>query len=400
MIAVALIDGPKTLAEIKEQFYAIARRFGIFIHLFEGHSSDDMHFARELEREVRELEEEGLLRREDGRFALTEPGVRKARERVSRVKRAADLARGLILPTTVSRVALFVHFILAALKIPAALLSGSVGLLNDAVDTLLDGVSSALVYLGLKFNRERAVNAVLILLMLATGAGTLYEAARRFFVPVEPEADVFAFLAAALSALACAALYAYQRFAGLRSGNLTLITQSVDSRNHIIVAGGVLAGLVASLLKFGLLDTLVGLAVAVIILKSAVELALEWLRSGEEGTVDLSRYSMGMVEKYRRFRKSQMLDWMLYLVRSRRARTLDELRLQARAALDFSLNTVLKEAGLDRQPGADETLDQCLAELTERGLLSGRERIAVTPAGEEYFNRRRRLRKTFGSNSG
>jgi hypothetical protein len=64
-----------------------------------------------------------------------------------------------------------------------------------------------------------------------------------------------------LFALVCLLLWVYQRFVGLRSGSLALIAQSVDSRNHVIVAASVTAGLVASLLRFGLLDTFVGLAV-------------------------------------------------------------------------------------------------------------------------------------------
>ena len=115
--------------------------------------------------------------------------------------------------------------------------------------------------------------------MLGTGGFTLYEAVHRFFVPFEPEVDGFTFLAAILSALVCGALYLYQRFVGLRSGSLALITQSVDSRNHVIVAVSVTAGLVASLFQFPLLDTLVGLAVAILILKSGVELAIETLRT-------------------------------------------------------------------------------------------------------------------------
>ena len=72
-------------------------------------------------------------------------------------------------------------------------------------------------------------------------------------------------------------LWVYQRYVGLRSGHLALITQSVDSHNHVIVAAGVTAGLVAALLRYLLLDTLVGLATALLILKSAVELAVETL---------------------------------------------------------------------------------------------------------------------------
>jgi len=76
-------------------------------------------------------------------------------------------------------------------------------------------------------------------------------------VPFEPEVNCFTFLTATLPGLICLVLYVYQAFVGLRSGQLALITQSVDSRNHVIVAAGVTAGLVASLLQFGLLDTLV-----------------------------------------------------------------------------------------------------------------------------------------------
>jgi len=70
----------------------------------------------------------------------------------------------------------------------------------------------------------------------------------RFFVPFEPEVDWFTFAATIVSALVCLALWVYQRYVGLRSGSLAFITQSVDSRNHVIVAASVTAGLIGSLL--------------------------------------------------------------------------------------------------------------------------------------------------------
>jgi Co/Zn/Cd efflux system component len=179
----------------------------------------------------------------------------------------------------------------------------------------------------------------------------------------------FTFLAAILSALVCVVLYAYQRYVGLRSGSLALITQSVDSRNHVIVAIGVTAGLVASLLRFSLLDTLVGLAVAILMLKSAVELLIELARSWDEEEIDLSRYKLGLVERYEQFRQAQVRDWMLYLVSSQRARTRADLLVQAHQAFDFEQYPVLREIGLDRQPQVSEIIDQSLAELFERGWV-------------------------------
>jgi aminoglycoside phosphotransferase (APT) family kinase protein len=147
--------------------------------------------------------------------------------------------------------------------------------------------------------------------MVVTGGWTLYEAVRRFFVPFEPDADAFTFLATLLSAFVCLGLWVYQRYVGLRSGSMALITQSVDSCNHVIVAASVTAGLVALLLQFPLLDTLVGLAVALLILKSAIELVIEVVRSLGEESVDLSRFEFGLV--YERFRQAQLREMLMHL---------------------------------------------------------------------------------------
>jgi hypothetical protein len=91
------------------------------------------------------LEERGWVVREGERYALTPVGREEAEKPLADMRRTHALLRKLAQPQTVSQIGLVVHWSLAALKLPAALLSGSVGLLNDATDTLLDGLSSALV---------------------------------------------------------------------------------------------------------------------------------------------------------------------------------------------------------------------------------------------------------------
>ena len=388
-IAAALWDGPKTLPEIADHFYSYVRLLGFF-SVTRRMKRRHERMAQRIEKALEALIERGWVVREGERYALTRPGREEARKPLADMRRTRALLRKFAQPQTVSQVGLGVHLGLTALKLPAALFSGSVGLLNDATDTLFDGLSSVLVYFGLRFDKERAVNVVLVLLMLTTGGGTFYEAARRFFVPFEPEVDWFTFLAAILSALVCWALYLYQRFVGVRSGSMALITQSVDSRNHVIVAASVTAGLVASLLRFPLLDTLVGLAVAVLILKSAVELAVEIVRSLGEEEVDLSRYEMGLAGWYERFRQAQLRDWMLYLVETQDVRTRSELIARARQALDFSNNPMLRELGLQqRSPGGD-MIEQSLAELFEQSWLLENERLSITDAGREHLRRRMR----------
>jgi cation diffusion facilitator family transporter len=333
------------------------------------------------------MEEGGWVERQGEQYALTALGNEKATEKLAGLRKAGALAGKFLLPQTVSQVSLGVHLSLAAIKLPAGLLSGSVGLINDAADTLLDGLSSLLVYAGLRLNRERAVNVVLVLLMLGTGMLTFYEAVRRFFTPIKPEVDWYAFVAAVLSGLVCLGLWAYQRYIGLRSGCVALITQSVDSRNHVIVAVSVTAGLIASLLRFYLLDTLVGLVVAILILKSAVELGLEMIRSLREGEADLSRYKMGLIERYEQFRQAQLRDWMLYLVEKEKVLTAAELRFRACQAFDFSDNPALRGFGLDQISDPSQVIEGSLRALFESGWLEGNEHLIVTDAGKRRLDR-------------
>jgi len=395
-IAAALWDGPRTLDEIVEHFRSYVRFLGLFsiTERLERHDRAERMVAFVTET-LEDLIERGWVVPQGERYALTELGRKEANTVLSELRETGALLRRFVQPQTVSQVSLGVHLVLAALKLPAGLLSGSVGLINDATDTLLDGLSSLLVYAGLRFDKEHAANVVLVLLMLITGGITFYEAVQRFFVPFQPEVEWFTFLAAILSALACLVLWAYQRFVGLRSGSMALITQSVDSRNHVIVAASVTAGLVASLLRFPLLDTLVGLAVAVLILKSAVELVIELLRSLGEEAADLSRYKFGVVELYERFRQAQLRDWMLYLVEKRGVQTRSELVERAHQALDFSSIPTLRALGLaQQQPQGSEMIEQSVAELVERGWLTGEERLSVTEAGKEHLSRG--MRRTRG----
>jgi hypothetical protein len=383
-VAATLLDGPRTLEEIAHRSYGYLIPLGLFKKT-ERQARDQ---ASSMKERLEDLIERGWTICEDERYALTSLGREEVNKRLSQLSDTGVLVRKFFRPQAVSKVTLGVHLALAALKLPAALLSGSVGLLNDALDTLLDGLSSLLVYLGIRFQKERVVNVILVILMLATGLLTFYEAVRRFFVPFEPEVDWFTFLAAFLSAFVCLALWAYQRYVGLRSGILAFITQSVDSRNHVIVAASVTAGLVASLLRFPMLDTLVGLGVALLILKSAIELAIETIRSLGDEEIDLSRFEFGFAAPFHRFMQSQLRDWMLYLVEKQGIRTRAELVTRAGQALDFNQIPAVRAMELVQgKPQALELIEKSLVELLEHGWLTGGEQLQVTEAGRKQLNK-------------
>ncbi len=384
-LAAILLDGPKTLEEISNRAYGYLKVLGFF-KIAERQVRDRIASMR---RRIEELIECGWVVHASERYTLTPLGREEVNKRLKQLAETGASIHQLLRPQTLSKVTLGVHVGLAVLKLPMGLLSGSVGLINDAADTLLDGLSSLLVYLGIRFNKERAVNVVLVTLMLAVGVLTLYEAGRRLFVPFEAEVDWYTFIAMIFSALVCSVLYILQRYVGLRSGAMSLITQSVDSRNHIIVAASVTAGLVASLLRFPLLDTLVGLGVALLILKSAVEMAIETVRSLGEKEIELSRFEFGIAMQYDTFRQAQLRNWMLYLLEKQGIETRAELAAQAHQALDFDRIPALRAMGLAQQESrVSELIERSLTELLRRGwLIEEEERLRVTDAGRKRLGR-------------
>ena len=269
-------------------------------------------------------------------------------------------------------------------------------MINDSADTILDLLSSLLVYLGIRFNRERFVSIILAVFMLGTGGFTLYEAVERIITPYVPKVDWFPFAAAIFSAIAGLLLWTYQRYIGIHSGLMAFIAESVDSRNHVIVALSVTAGLIAALLKFGLLDMLVGLVVALLILWSAVQLIVDLLRSSADEKVDLSHYGFWLLNAYEHFRDTHLREWMLYLVNQCEVQTRDDLVDRVHQAFDFRNNPWMKLVGLDRQFAGETEIEQSLDELFSRGWVIDQKPLVITREGKEYLKRHNKHRRVRG----
>jgi hypothetical protein len=373
MLLMSLSDGDKTFHQLLEQFSRLERRVGYF-----RFGELDADFVQAARRDLELLRETALLTEEEGVYSITVEGREKARDYLGLAARFSRLLDGALLPETVSIVGIGVHFALAALKLGAAVVSGSIGLLSDGTDTLLDGLSSVLVFLGLKLNKERYVNVVLVVLMLGVGLSLIIEVVRRFLQPFHPRADLLSFGAAVTSGVACLLLGQYQQYVGARSGSLSLISQSVDSRNHVIVAMGVSAGLVGAALNFELLDVIVGLGVAVLIIKSSLELATETIKALQGEEVDFSRYEPTALGMYRDAKERRFREWVLYLAYTRGPIDSAELRHLAMEALDFSEVTLLRELGMAEDGSPDQRLEDALSTLSEQGLVSGDDAIVVT----------------------
>ena len=306
-ILVALSDGPKSPAEIEDDFRAYGRRLPNDPRRLAGSRGEGTRLGRSIEVGLAEMTTAGLAVAlgEGEAISLTRTGRLEADRVLKNLRARRERMHRLLRPASAAANTMAAQLAIAAVKVPAALISGSIAQLNDAIEEVLDVVASAALFLGLRFNRERLVNYVVVALMLITGCFALALAVRRLFVPAATNLNWYSVSIAALSVPFYGLRSAYERDAGVHGGSAALVSQSVDSRNHALVGFGVVVGLVSSALAAGIIDTLIGLVMAIAILRSGVILARDLIRSFSSGAEpDVSRYSPWASDRLTRVIKS------------------------------------------------------------------------------------------------
>jgi hypothetical protein len=385
-ILMILAEGDKTLPEISAGFIRFMHHFGYFGREVNVAGFTEETFTAALQEAIKKLEREEAIVQRGENYSLTSKGQR----RVEKMRREYTVfgrwIERFLHPQTVALVGLGVHIVLAVIKLIIGAISGSIGLISDGMDTAMDGLSSILVFVGLRLKKEQVVNVILVLLMLGVGIGAGYEAIKRVFIPQEVDVDMLTFAAAILSGLVCLLLSLYQRYVATRSGQQALIVQAVDSRNHAIVAAGVITGLVATLLHFPLLDTLVGIAVAILILKSGIELVLEMIRTLRGGEVDLTRYELGFVEEYRRFQEQRLADWLLYVIAEKGSLTHPALLAHCQEILNIQNVPILRELGWGKGMKLEKQVMSAVKMLTDRKFITVTDVLQVTEEGRNLLS--------------
>ena len=387
-ILVILSDGPRSQAEIEDAFRGYGRRLPGDPRGLVGSHGEGTRLGRSLEPVLAQAVASGWANPPgDGdRFSLTAAGRVEADRVLGDLHARRERRHRLLNPAIAATNTMAAQIAVTAVKVPAALISGSIAQLNDAIEEILDVIASVTLSVGLRLNRERLANYVVVALMVATGVFALVLAIHRLFVPARSVVSWYPLTVAALSVPFYAIRSAYERDAGVHGGSAALVSQSVDSRNHALVGIGVTIGLISSALGAGIIDTLIGLGLAIAILKSGAVLAhdlVRSLRSGEEP--DVSRYSPWVSNRLERAVTSRLEIWMLYLVESEQVTVRGDLLGRLGVALRAETNPLLREYGMEFDASALAV--PALDELIRRQLIGSTEPLVVTGRGRRILDR-------------
>lgn len=181
------------------------------------------------------------------------------------------------------------NFLLSGSKLIAGIIVGSVSITADALNNLSDAVSSLITLLGFHIAHHPAdkehpygharfeymsgmMVSVLILIM---GIELAKSSISKIFHPVEINFEITALLILIISIGLKMWMYFFNRSLGKRIKSTTLFATATDSRNDVIATSAVLAGCIINKIYGINVDGYVGLAVAIFILYSGIDIAKE-----------------------------------------------------------------------------------------------------------------------------
>ncbi|MFX1516412.1 MAG: cation diffusion facilitator family transporter [Promethearchaeota archaeon] len=309
-VLIFLNERPHSYKEIVEIDNRIAMLFGAPMFMY-GHDPASIWWQ---DKGLAYLENKGYIEKEDIVYSITEKGKQPADNDAKGMIRFIRFVKSLTRPVISPILSLVFHLFLGSVKIFGFLLTGSVGLLGDGLDSAIDGVSSIVVGIAMRIRKETQATYILIFLMLITGGSIILTSINRLLNPIALDEEALAIMIAVFSIFLCFLLYLYQRYSGYINQSLAILAQSEDSKNHVLNAFLVLIAVSAGYFKIYFLDGLVGCFIGIIILKGAYEVFQD-LRSMSQGeSVNFEKYKLGFWKGFSKFRFQMFKNWILYQI--------------------------------------------------------------------------------------
>jgi len=347
--------------------------------------------------ECKRLIEKGLVRlNEEKRYELTENGIEEAEKSAREMKRAlASIRSQYLSPTAAARNTVIADFFLAIMKLLAGFFSNSVGLIADGADAAIDTASASVVWAGIKFKKELAGTLIIILMMFITASSVGYESITKIIETLTATTQpvlmpYLVIMVEGIALIAAVILHFYQRYVGKNNGSLALISQSIDSKNHIYVAGAVIIGAIFSMFGIYFVDALIGAFVASRILMDGFSLSKEVLSSAKGEEIDFSKYKMPL-ERHRHLSRLEIFRaWILYSMKEDNLTTKEELIKSLKRSFKPKYTYILSEfrfrpaIDIDFEKEFDDIIKYL---LEEKFITKNGENFTLTEDGRKRVDR-------------
>jgi Co/Zn/Cd efflux system component len=271
-------------------------------------------------------------------------------------------------------------------------LSGSVGLIADGADTTIDTVASGIVWAGIKFKKELLGTITILGLMFLTAVLLFYDSAISIvenvygtFVPMAMPFVVIIVELAAMMSMFIVSLY--QRFVGKRSQSLSLVSQSIDSKNSVYSSAAVVVGALFSIFGVYWIDAVVGAFIAVRITLDGVGLTKEAIKMRRGEQPEFSKYKLPFEKEIAKRRLDNFRNWIIYAIQNEKLSTKKELVDSLEKAFRPSyMPAVFNEFTTGRGVSFEEDFPEIIKPLIDEGYITESDCCyKVTDKGKSYL---------------
>jgi Co/Zn/Cd efflux system component len=327
------------------------------------------------------------------RYELTDTGRAKASETAYDMERGAKIIENQFLsPSAAARNSTASYVFVAATKMITGALSGSVGLIADGADTTIDTVASGIVWAGIKFKKELLGTITILGLMFLTAVLLFYDSAISIvenvygtFVPMAMPFVVIIVELAAMMSMFIVSLY--QRFVGKRSQSLSLVSQSIDSKNSVYSSAAVVVGALFSIFGVYWIDAVVGAFIAVRITLDGVGLTKEAIKMRRGEKPEFSKYKLPFEKEIAKRRLDNFRNWIIYAIQNEKLSTKKELVDSLEKTFRPSyMPAVFNEFTTGRGVSFEEDFPEIIKPLIDEGYITESDCCyKVTDKGKSYL---------------
>ena len=325
-----------------------------------------------------EMVEKGILKENDGKYELTKAGQAVATKNAAKFEKRSELIKNrLFAPSSAAVNTTIVDGFMAFLKLSVGFITGSVGIISDGTDSATDTISAFLVWVGIKYKHESLSTLLVILLLFVASITVMYESFSRLYLAwtstltpiIDPSLVI---IIEAFAVFVYAGLYFYQRQVGRASGSLTLISQSVDSKNHIFIASSVALGAAFSFFGIYYVDAIVGAIVAFRIFTDAVGLLKDAIHSMKGEETDLHKYKTPVENYVQEGKLKAFRIFAIFSVWARANKNKEEIISSLETMYTQTYIPVLSELGLipEDEYGFKTDFDKIMDPLLKRKFIT------------------------------
>ena len=264
----------------------------------------------------------------------------------------------------------------------------------EGIENFLDCIAVVLIGIGIRFNKEKLVNIILIILMAFAGGTILYESIVSLIRGPEPiNLAHIIIIIAIISIFLNTYLRTLKSFVGKKNRNSSLVASAIDSRINIIISIGIILG--ALLSEFGRLqgnvwffyfDPIIAILVSFFIFKEIYEIISEFI-TGKEEEIEFEKFQMSFEENFEEYINKWILS--VFIDKNEKLLPLNELNEEFQHSLRKSEEIYTNFAYFGLYIFKENGINSVIKNLINNGLLreENHNMVKLTEKGKHIYEK-------------